>query len=95
MIITIILFFEIKSPNLGAQSALIAGGRYDTLVESLGGPSVPAVGWGAGVERLALLCDEPSLDSPEIALIAVGEAPKEKAFQKAYQLREKGYSVYF
>ena len=89
------LVFEIKSPLLGAQSALIAGGRYDTLVETLGGPSVPAVGWGAGVERLALLCDEAPLPSPKIAFIAVGKTPQEKAFQTAYQLRKKGYSVYF
>lgn len=89
------LVFEIKSPQLGAQSALLAGGRYDGLVENLGGPVTPAVGWGAGVERLALLCEEVASLSPEIALVAVGESPQSKAFQKAYLLRKKGYSVYF
>lgn len=89
------LVFEIKSPSLGAQSALIAGGRYDTLVETLGGPATPAIGWGAGVERLALLCEDASLDSPEVAMVAVGDASQDQAFKKAYMLREKGYSVYF
>ena len=89
------LVFEIKSPALGAQSAVIAGGRYDNLVETMGGPSTPAVGWGAGVERLALLCEDPPSDSPEIAVVAVGEAPQNRAFEKALFLREKGYHVYF
>lgn len=87
--------FEIKSHQLGAQSALIAGGRYDTLVEALGGPATPATGWGAGVERLALLCDNVALPSPEIGLIAVGDTPQDVAFQKAFQLRKTGYCVYF
>ena len=87
--------FEIKSPQLGAQSALIAGGRYDTLVETLGGPATPATGWGAGVERLALLCESVAPLPPEIGLVAVGDKPQDVAFQKAFQLRKKGYCVYF
>ena len=89
------LVFEIKSPQLGAQSALIAGGRYDTLVETLGGPATPATGWGAGVERLALLCEDMSPFPPEIGLIAVGDKPQSVAFHKAFWLRKKGYPVYF
>ena len=89
------LVFEIKSHQLGAQSALIAGGRYDSLVEVLGGPPTPATGWGAGVERLALLSKQPPPLIPEIGVIAVGEKPQEKAFHKALELREKGYEVYF
>ena len=89
------LGFEIKSHQLGAQSALIAGGRYDSLVEALGGPSTPATGWGAGVERLALLSRQPPPPIPEIGVIAVGEKPQEKAFHKTLELREKGYGVYF
>lgn len=89
------LVFEIKSPQLGAQAALLAGGRYDGLMKSLGGSVTPAVGWGAGVERLALLCEETASLPPEIALVAVGENPQNKAFQKAYSLRKNGHSVYF
>lgn len=90
------LVFEIKSHQLGAQSALISGGRYDFLIETLGGPSTPATGWGAGVERLALLYNkQPPPLSPEIGVIAVGDKPQEKAFHKALELREKGYQVYF
>ena len=89
------LVFEIKSHQLGAQSALIAGGRYDSLVENLGGPPTPATGWGAGVERLALLYEQPSPFIPKIAMVAVGKEPQEKAFHKTLELREKGYSVYF
>ena len=89
------LVFEIKSPLLGAQDALLAGGRYDNLVETLGGPSIPAVGWGAGVERLALLCNEVPLPSPEIGLAAVGTSAQNRALQTAHRLREKGFSVFF
>ena len=89
------LVFEIKSHQLGAQSALIAGGRYDSLVETLGGPPTPATGWGAGVERLALLYKQLPPLSPEIGVIAVGNSPQEKAFHKSLELREKGYGVYF
>lgn len=88
------LVFEIKSMELGAQSAILAGGRYDGLIETLGGSPTPAAGWGAGVERLALLCEGEASFSPEIALVAVGENPQNKAFKKAYFLRKKGYSVY-
>ena len=48
-------FFEIKSNNLGSQNAVCGGGRYDGLVETLGGPHTPAVGWAMGVERLNAL----------------------------------------
>src|ERR671939_279209 len=51
--------FEVESSELGAQSALGGGGRYDGLVEMLGGPRTPGVGWAAGVERILLAADEP------------------------------------
>ena len=47
--------FEIKSDDLGAQSTVLAGGRYDGLVKIMGGPPTPGVGWAAGVDRLAML----------------------------------------
>ncbi|MEX2347084.1 MAG: histidine--tRNA ligase, partial [Balneolaceae bacterium] len=50
--------FELISPDLGAQDALAGGGRYDLLVEEIGGPPTPAVGFAAGIERLLIACDE-------------------------------------
>ena len=50
--------FEFVTDRLGAQGTVLAGGRYDGLMESLGGPQTPAVGWAAGIERLAMLVGE-------------------------------------
>jgi len=66
--------FEFVTDRLGAQGTVLAGGRYDGLIESLGGPATPGVGWAAGVERLAMLLDEPSVERPEFVVIPVGEA---------------------
>ena len=52
--------FEFVTDQLGAQGTVIAGGRYDGLVEQLGGPHTPAVGWAAGIERLAMMIDAPA-----------------------------------
>ena len=51
--------FEFVTDRLGAQGTVIAGGRYDGLIETLGGPHTPAVGWAAGIERLAMMIDAP------------------------------------
>ncbi len=51
--------FEFVTDKLGAQGTVLAGGRYDGLIESLGGPHTPAVGWAAGIERLAMMIDAP------------------------------------
>ncbi len=51
--------FEFVTDRLGAQGTVLGGGRYDGLIENLGGPPTPAVGWAAGIERLAMLVDEP------------------------------------
>ena len=51
--------FEFVTDRLGAQGTVIAGGRYDGLIESLGGPHTPAIGWAAGIERLAMMIDAP------------------------------------
>ena len=66
--------FEFVTDRLGAQGTVLAGGRYDGLIESLGGPATPGVGWAAGVERLAMLLDEPATERPEFVLIPMGEA---------------------
>jgi histidyl-tRNA synthetase len=61
--------FEFVTDRLGSQGAVIAGGRYDGLMDSLGGPYTPAIGWAAGIERLAMMID--SLPPEELELIAV------------------------
>ncbi|HEX7875181.1 MAG TPA: histidine--tRNA ligase [Sphingobium sp.] len=54
--------FEFITDRLGAQGTVLGGGRYDGLIENLGGPSTPAVGWAAGIERLAMLVDAPAVE---------------------------------
>src|SRR6266700_3887021 len=71
--------FEFVTDRLGAQGTVIAGGRYDGLIESLGGPHTPAVGWAAGIERLAMMIDAPERETPEIALIPRGDGAEELA----------------
>ncbi|MBG6118083.1 MULTISPECIES: histidine--tRNA ligase [unclassified Sphingobium] len=61
--------FEFVTDRLGAQGTVLGGGRYDGLIENLGGPATPAVGWAAGIERLAMLVDAPERERPEIAVI--------------------------
>lgn len=64
--------FEIKSTNdvLKGQSTICAGGRYDSLVESLGGPQTPGFGWAMGLERLLLVVKEPSIDTLSMMIIS-------------------------
>ena len=65
--------FEFVTDRLGAQGAVIAGGRYDGLIEALGGPHTPAVGWAAGIERLAMLIDAPEPERPSVVVVPLGE----------------------
>jgi histidyl-tRNA synthetase len=84
--------FEIKSNNLGSQNAVCGGGRYDGLVETLGGPATPAVGWAMGVERLNSLI--PQIQDKKIDYFVVSDNQSE-AVKLVSQLREKGYSAEF
>ncbi len=65
--------FEFVTTDLGAQGTVLAGGRYDGLVELMGGPAMPGVGWAAGIERLAMLIAEPPPPPRPIALVPIGE----------------------
>ncbi|MCI4590719.1 histidine--tRNA ligase [Sphingobium sp. BYY-5] len=82
--------FEFVTDRLGAQGTVLGGGRYDGLIENLGGPSTPAVGWAAGIERLAMLVDMPAIDKPAIAVIPMGEAAEMKATGIIADLRRAG-----
>jgi histidyl-tRNA synthetase len=85
--------FEFITDQLGAQGTVLAGGRYDGLIESLGGPHTPAVGWAAGIERLAMMIDAPEPEKPVAALVPLGEAAEAKAFGIAATLRSAGTAV--
>jgi histidyl-tRNA synthetase len=82
--------FEFITDRLGAQGTVLGGGRYDGLIENLGGPSTPAVGWAAGIERLAMLIDQPAIDKPTVVLIPMGEAAETKATGIIADLRRAG-----
>ncbi len=85
--------FELVTDKLGAQGTVLAGGRYDGLVEQMGGGAVAGIGWACGVERLAMLLDEtPEVVRP-IAVIPVGEDTEDKALEIAYALRRAGLKV--
>jgi histidyl-tRNA synthetase len=79
--------FEFVTDRLGAQGAVIAGGRYDGLIESLGGPHTPAIGWAAGIERLSMLIDEPFERDVPITILAENEAALQKALRLTAFLR--------
>jgi histidyl-tRNA synthetase len=82
--------FEFESERLGAQAALGGGGRYDRLIEELGGPPTPGVGWAAGIERILLASEaEPESDSRVYVALAKPDAMAE-AFGLAQQLRAQG-----
>ncbi|MFP4588480.1 MAG: histidine--tRNA ligase [Candidatus Acetothermia bacterium] len=90
--------FELFSSALGAQDALIGGGRYDDLVELLGGEPTPAVGFAAGMERLILILsegdeDQPSLDQLEIYIATLDERTKFTGFELLRELRDRGLNA--
>ncbi len=85
--------FEFESSSLGAQSGVGGGGRYDGLVEQLGGPPTPGVGWAAGVERILLAgSTAPARESPVFVAIA-GEEHRRAAFAIAREIREAGLAA--
>ena len=87
--------FEWMSDKLGAQNTVCAGGRYDGLVEQLGGKSAPACGYALGIERLLALLQEgaPAAQSADVYLVHQGEAADKFAHQVAEKLRDSGIRV--
>ena len=88
--------FEWVTTKLGAQGTIAGGGRYDSLVERLGGDSTPACGFGIGLERVFLLMQEYGItaqDAPDVYLVNVGELAENAAFSMAEQLRNAGVQV--
>ena len=85
--------FEFTTDALGAQSAVLAGGRYDGLVEQMGGPSTPGVGWASGIERLSMLIGDGPARIRPIAVIPLGDAAEEVGLKLTDRLRRAGVSV--
>jgi len=85
--------FEFVTDKLGAQGTVLAGGRYDGLIESLGGPHTPAVGWAAGIERLAMMIDAPEPERPDIVIVPLGEQAEKEARKILTGLRREGVAA--
>jgi histidyl-tRNA synthetase len=88
--------FEVTTEHLGSQNAVVGGGRYDRLVEELGGPDIPGIGFAVGFERLiALLQAENAcfLPQPDLFIASLGESAQRLAFLLCNQLRIKGLYV--
>lgn len=85
--------FEFVTDRLGAQGTVLGGGRYDGLIENLGGPPTPAVGWAAGIERLAMLLDAPPQTQLDAVIALEDDALLGDALAMLRRLRDAGYSA--
>jgi histidyl-tRNA synthetase len=85
--------FEFVTETLGAQGTVMAGGRYDGLIGTMGGPSTPGVGWASGIERLAMMLEAPPPARRPIAVVPVGEQAQAPALKLAHDLRKSGFAV--
>jgi histidyl-tRNA synthetase len=87
--------FEVQTQELGAQNAIVGGGRYDGLIKEFGGPDNPAIGFAIGMERIVELSGERPTESekgPDIFLAALGKGAEDKAFIWLQGLRRGGLS---
>jgi histidyl-tRNA synthetase len=90
--------FEIISKKIGSQSTVCGGGRYDGLVEEVGGPSTPGVGFGLGIERLLLTLENNNIEIPrpkglDVFIVTMGDRAYEKAVEISYNLRDNMISA--
>lgn len=85
--------FEFTTRELGAQGAVLAGGRYDGLIETLGGRPTPGTGWAAGVERLALMVGELPTSRRPIAVVPADAGAEQDALKLTQRLRHEGFTV--
>jgi len=85
--------FEFVTDRLGAQGTVIAGGRYDGLIEALGGPHTPAVGWAAGIERLAMMIGAPAREAPSVIIIPLGPRAELEGQSILAGLRREGVAA--
>jgi histidyl-tRNA synthetase len=85
--------FEFKTDKLGAQGAVLAGGRYDGLIAQMGGPELPGVGWAAGIERLAMLLERAPEATRPVAIVPIGPEAEQAALGLSAELRRAGIVV--
>ncbi|HEX5257421.1 MAG TPA: histidine--tRNA ligase [Sphingomicrobium sp.] len=85
--------FEFVTDRLGAQGTVLGGGRYDGLIEALGGPHTPAVGWAAGIERLAMMIDAPEPERPSVVIVPLGPRAELQAQSILTGLRREGIAA--
>lgn len=92
--------FEFVSSSIGAQGTVCGGGRYDGLIDELGGQKTPSLGFGMGLERLMLLmeaqgCKFPESSTPDLFIVALGDKATLKAVEIAKDMREEGFSCLY
>ncbi|MCR4438492.1 MAG: histidine--tRNA ligase [bacterium] len=92
--------FEVWVQGIGAQNAMCGGGRYDGLIEQLGGPPTPGIGFGSGIERIILSMKEqglsvPALPKPQVFVASQGESARLVALRVLFSLRESGVATTF
>ncbi|EOD00653.1 histidine--tRNA ligase [Caldisalinibacter kiritimatiensis] len=90
--------FEFISKEIGAKSTVCGGGRYDGLIEEIGGPKTPAVGFGMGIERLLLTLENNGIEieeptGPDVFVVTIGERAEKEAFKLLYKLRNNNISA--
>ncbi len=82
--------FEFVTSHLGSQNAVLSGGRYNGLIEMMGGPSTPGVGWAAGTDRLALLLETPKNKHETVAVLVATDSAKSHLLETLEMLRDQG-----
>lgn len=85
--------FEFVTDRLGAQGTVLAGGRYDGLIGSLGGPETAGVGWAAGVERLGMLLAEPAVEKVQVAIVVEANGFEQASISLLAKVRRAGFSA--
>jgi len=85
--------FEFVTDRLGAQGTVLAGGRYDGLIESLGGPHTPAIGWAAGIERLAMMIEAPAKEVPVVIMAVEDDRALAEGYRGLNALRRAGIAA--
>ncbi len=85
--------FEFTTDRLGSQSAVLAGGRYDGLIGTMGGPETAGVGWAAGIERLTMLAEQWPAQARPVTFIPLGEAADKALRTIAFELRGQGIAI--
>ncbi|MFI5018822.1 MAG: His/Gly/Thr/Pro-type tRNA ligase C-terminal domain-containing protein, partial [Dongiales bacterium] len=85
--------FEFTTTELGAQGTVMGGGRYDGLIDIMGGPATAGVGWAAGIERMAMMLAETPAPRRPLAIVPMGAAAEQQAAGLAERLRRAGFAV--